>query len=80
MLRGLEVGEGKFFGESEINQEFVISGALPSEFALPFEPSSKSLVMTDDFVVVVTHPDLEQELSIPFLCGVITQDDWLKAS
>ena len=79
-LRGLSIGEGKYFGESEISQEFSISGALPTKFALSFEPSSESLVFNDDFVVVVTHPDLEQELNIPFMCGIITQDDWLKAN
>jgi hypothetical protein len=81
LLRGLSLGEGKYFGDSEISHEFSISGPLPSKFALPFESSSaESFIISSDFVVVVTHPDLEEELNIPFICSVITQEDWLKAN
>lgn len=80
MLRGLSLGDGKYFGDSEISHEFAITGSQPSKFALPFELSENSLLMSEDFVIVVTHPDLEENLSVPFICSVITQDDWLKAN
>lgn len=46
---------------------------------LKFTPDDQSHIIDDDFVMVITHPDLEEELKLPFLCALITKQDWTMA-
>lgn len=53
-----------------------IKGQKPGPFALEFKPDSDSYVIDDDYIIVITHPALEEDVKVPLLCGLITKHDW----
>eukprot|EP00343_Euplotes_focardii_P004401 CAMPEP_0205809856 /NCGR_PEP_ID=MMETSP0205-20121125/14077_1 /ASSEMBLY_ACC=CAM_ASM_000278 /TAXON_ID=36767 /ORGANISM="Euplotes focardii, Strain TN1" /LENGTH=48 /DNA_ID= /DNA_START= /DNA_END= /DNA_ORIENTATION= len=48
----------------------MIHGKIPTKAALKFEPDDNSYVIDTDYVFVLTHPKLEDEAKIPFVCGL----------
>jgi hypothetical protein len=62
-----------------LNSEVAIHGKHPSEASLKFLPDDNSYLIDEDYIFVLTHPDLENGVKIPFVCGLVSQKDWLKA-
>ena len=65
--------------DTVLHSEVMIHGKLPKKASLKFTPDENSYVIDEDYVFVLTHPDLEDEAKIPFVCGLVTDKDWLRA-
>ncbi|CAI2383051.1 unnamed protein product [Moneuplotes crassus] len=63
--------------DTVFNSEIAIHGRIPKKAALKFEPNDGSYIIDDDYIFVLTHPSLEEEAKIPFICGIVAQDDWI---
>jgi hypothetical protein len=59
--------------------QVALHGKHPRKGALKFTPDSNSYVIDEDYIMALTHPELENDVKIPFLCGVVSQEDWTKA-
>lgn len=34
-------------------------------------------VIDDDFVMILTHPQLEEQAKVPFMCGLVKKKDFI---
>jgi hypothetical protein len=80
-LHGLPISEN---GNLKINDslysmDVTISGQKQKPATLKFDADDKSYIIDDDFIIVMTHPELEEEIKIPFMCGLISSQDWTLA-
>lgn len=80
-LHGLCVNkdDNTTISDTLLNSEVAIHGKHPSEASLKFSPDDNSYLIDEDYIFVLTHPDLENGVKIPFVCGLVSQKDWLKA-
>jgi len=53
--------------DTVFSSEISIQGMAPKKAALKFAPDDNSYVVDDDFIFMLTHPQLEEEAKIPFV-------------
>ncbi len=75
----VDLEEGNSITDTVFNSEISIRGKAPGKSSLNFAPDNDSYIIDSDYIIVLTHPSLEEEAKIPFTCGIITQEDWTLA-
>lgn len=79
-MHGFQPNENSENVTDTVFSSFVtIRGKVPEKWALKFTPDNQSYVIEGDYIFVLTHPVLEEQAKVPFVCGLVTQSDWIKA-
>jgi len=53
--------------DTVLNSEVTIHGKLSKKACLKIKPDDSSYVIDEDYIFVLTHPDLEDSAKIPFV-------------
>ena len=68
-----------FISDTMFNLDVAIKGQKKKSASLKFSPDDNSYIIDEDYVMVLTHPELEEGVKVPFMCGLVTQQDWTLA-
>lgn len=81
LLHGLPVDQERtrFIQDTVYTSSITLKGAKPNAACLNFSPDDNSYVIDEDYIFVITHPELEDTVKIPFVCALVSKTDWMKA-